>query len=56
MKNCIICKEQLSQGDLDKIAEEFISYPVCEDCFDMFDTADDFLEEAKKISDLQSIK
>jgi hypothetical protein len=44
---CVVCNEEINNEDYSLISEEFKPYPAHKECFDGFETADDFLIFAK---------
>ena len=47
MNKCVVCYSEVSKKELDKLADEFKQYPAHSECFDTFETADEFLKYAK---------
>jgi len=40
---CLVCHEEITPEELPQMSAEFKLYPAHQDCFDSFDSADEFL-------------
>ena len=47
-EKCLVCNKPIKESELKKVAKEFKPFPAHKECFDSFDTAEDFLKFAKK--------
>lgn len=60
---CVVCELKVSKKEVNEMSEEFQKHPAHKDCFDEFDSAEDFLEFAnlenlsyeKKIEHLEEL-
>lgn len=44
---CLVCHEEITPEEISQMSAEFKLYPAHQDCFDSFDSADEFLAFAK---------
>jgi len=45
-ENCIVCNHSIDNEEIKLLSNEFKHYPAHKECFDTYETAENFLEHA----------